>query len=446
MAILVLNCGSSSIKYQLYDWAKKEVLLTGGVERIGQAVSVIEQRVKDVEFKKDFSAPTHKEALELVLKMIVDKDYGAISNLKEIDVVGHRVVHGGEEFKCSSLVDDKTIEKLKKLTPLAPLHNPANIQGIQIAQMLLKGVPQAIVMDTAWHQTMSKEAYLYAVPMQWYEKYSVRRYGFHGTSHLYCAKRAAVLLGKSNKDTNAIICHIGNGASLCAVKNGICIDTTMGMTPLEGLIMGTRSGAIDPAIVTYMQTVANMTPAEVDNALNKKSGLLGLCGKSDRRDVESDMNNGVENARIAFNMEARMMKKAIGSYMALLGRVDAIVFTAGVGEFGNTMRNMALEGLEEFGVQVDSKKNDLARSRSAEFDISSKNSKIKVFVIPTDEELVITEDAHALANGTYKDHTQFTYSFESPNYCNKARLAKLSEEIAKKPDMASAIAKNSWKC
>ena len=441
MVILTLNCGSSSAKYQVYDWDNKDVLCVGVVERIGLEYSTIEQNsIGKEEYEAKFSSPTHKEAIELILKMLVDEKYGCIKSLDEIGAVGHRVLHGGEMFKKSTLVTDEVVEKLKTIIPLGPLHMPANIMGIEAARKLMPNVPQAIVMDTAWHQTMPKEAFMYAVPYEWYEKYNVRRYGFHGTSHLYCAKRAAVLLGKENKDTNVIILHIGNGASACAVKNGVCIDTSMGLTPLEGLVMGTRSGDIDPAIISYISTNTGMDAQQLDTMLNKKSGLVGLCGMSDRRDVHEAAKNGNEMAQLGIDMEARRIKKYIGSYAALLGRVDAIVFTAGVVEMGEHIRKAACEGLESFGIEIDEEKNDLSHCRNAETCISKDSSKVKIFVIPTDEELVMTEDAFALMNGTYDIHTNFHYTFESPDYVNKARARGLKENLKKKPELERIIA------
>lgn len=441
MVILTLNCGSSSAKYQVYDWDNKDVLSVGVVERIGESVSSIEQKTKGKEeFETTFACPTHKEAIEYILKMLQDPEYGAIKDLSEIGAVGHRVLHGGEMFKKSTLVTDKVIEDLKTLIPLGPLHMPGNIMGIECARALMPNVPQAIVLDTAWHQTMPKEAYMYAVPYEWYEKYNVRRYGFHGTSHLYCAKRAAVLLGKENKDTNVIICHIGNGASCCAVKNGICIDTSMGLTPLEGLVMGTRSGDIDPAIIPYISQNTGLTVQEIDKILNKKSGLEGLCGKSDRRDVTQMAEEGNEIAQMCIDMECHRIKKYIGAYYALLGHVDAIVFTAGVGEMGPNTREGALSGLEGLGIKLDKDKNNKSKCRNAETVISTDDSPVKIFVIPTDEELVITEDAHALMEGTYDIHTNFHYSFESPDYVNKARARGLEENLKKKPYLKDIIA------
>ena len=441
MVILTLNCGSSSAKYQVYDWDNKDVLSVGVVERIGEKVSTIEQKSRGKEdYEAEFSSPSHAEAIDYILKMLQDPTYGCIKSLDEIGAVGHRVLHGGEMFKKSTLVTDEVVEKLKSLVPLGPLHMPGNIMGIECARRLMPGVPQAIVLDTAWHQTMPPEAFMYAVPYEWYEKYNVRRYGFHGTSHLYCTKRAAVLLGKENKDTNVIILHIGNGASACAVKNGVCIDTSMGLTPLEGLVMGTRSGDIDPAVIPYICNNAGYTVQEMDTLLNKKSGLIGLCGKADRRDVSKMAQEGNKIAELAVKMECRRIKKYIGSYAALLGRVDAIVFTAGVGEMGENVRLGATEGLESLGIKIDPKKNDLSHCRNAETCISADDSPVKIFVIPTDEELVITEDAYALMKGTYDIHTNFHYSFEDPNYVNKARERGLENNLKKKPEIASIIA------
>ncbi|WP_320130166.1 acetate kinase [uncultured Sphaerochaeta sp.] len=441
MVILTLNCGSSSAKYQVYDWENKDILAVGVVERIGLEYSTIEHKATGKEeYKTKFSSPTHKEAIELIIKMLLDNEYGVIKSLSEIGAVGHRVLHGGELFKKSALVTDEVVEQLKKVIPLGPLHMPANIMGIEAARKAMPNVPQAIVLDTAWHQTMPPEAFMYAVPYEWYTNNNVRRYGFHGTSHLYCAKRTAVLLGKKNEDTNVIICHIGNGASVCAVKNGICIDTSMGLTPLEGLVMGTRSGDLDPAILPYMMQNTGMSAQEMDTTLNKKSGLVGICGMSDRRDVLNAANKGNEKAQLAINLECHRLKKYIAGYAALLGgRVDAIVFTAGVGEMGGHIRKGACVGLEIIGAKLDQHKNDICHCRNAEFEISTDDSQIKIFVIPTDEELVITEDAFALMNGTYDVHTNFHYTFEKKEYVNKGRARDLVKNLQKNPELKEII-------
>ncbi len=442
MVILTLNCGSSSAKYQVYDWDNKDILAVGVVERIGLEYSTIEHKATgNGEYKTKFSSPTHKEAIELIIRMLLDSDYGVIKSLSEIGAVGHRVLHGGEVFKQSALITDEVVEKLKSVISLGPLHMPANIMGIEAARKAMPNVPQAIVLDTAWHQTMPPAAFMYAVPYEWYTEHNVRRYGFHGTSHLYCAKRAAVVLGKENKNTNVIICHIGNGASVCAVKNGVCVDTSMGLTPLEGLIMGSRSGDIDPVIIPYMMDNTGMTAHERDTTLNKKSGLIGLCGRSDRRDVRKAAMDGDEKAQLSIDMECRRLAKYIGGYATLLeGRVDAIVFTAGVGEMAPHIRKGACQGLEVIGAKLDQHKNEICSCRNGEFEISTDDSQVKILVIPTDEELVMTEDAFALMEGTYDIHTNFHYTFEDKEYANKGRERDLILNMQKTPELKDILA------
>ncbi|HOE09446.1 MAG TPA: acetate kinase, partial [Treponemataceae bacterium] len=371
---------------------------------------------------------------------ITDKEFGVITDMSVIKAVGHRVLHGGNKFTKSVIVTPEIIETFRSVQDLGPLHNPANIMGIEAAQKVLPSVPHCAVMDTAWHQTMPDTSFMYAVPYEWYEKYDVRRYGFHGTSFLYTAKRASVLLHKEPKDTNVIIAHIGNGASMCAVKNGKCFDTSMGITPLEGLVMGTRSGDCDPALAFYIMRKTGMSVSEIDNTLNKKSGLLGITGKyTDRRDVQKALEGGDERAMLAQNMECYRLKKYFGSYIAAIGPIDAIIFTAGVGEFAPAVREKACAGLEHLGIKLDSKKNWTARTKNAETIISADDSKIKIMVIPTDEELVMTEDAYALMAGTYDVHTRFTYSFQNPSYVNKARAEGLKKDLETNPDLASII-------
>ncbi len=443
MVILTLNCGSSSLKYQLYDWEKMEVLATGIIERVTTKGSFIKHSAKGKkEIKIEHDCPDHIHAMELLIKTILDPDYGALKDLAEIKAVGHRVVHGGEGFAQSVIIDKEVVATIKKMIDLAPLHNPANIMGIESAKKVLPDIPHCAVMDTAWHQTMPKKAYLYALPYSWYEKYGVRRYGFHGTSFLYTAKRASVLLGKNPFETNLIIAHVGNGASINAVRNGISVDTSMGLTPLEGLIMGTRSGDCDPAISFYMYRETNMKPEEIETALNKKSGVLGITEQwVDRRDIEIAAKNGNERARLAIEMEAYRIKKYIGSYAAALGRVDAVVFTAGVGEMAPAIRELAVSGLENLGICLDKEKNAASRTRNAETEISSKDSKTKIFVIPTNEELVMTEDTYALLTNTYKEHTDFTYHFEHKDYVNKERSEAVKKDIEKHPELKNIIAK-----
>ncbi|HDQ14410.1 MAG TPA: acetate kinase [Sediminispirochaeta sp.] len=443
MDILTLNCGSSSVKYQVYDWDNKEILANGIVERIGQQASVIEHHALNKEtLKKEAQCPSHKEAIKLIVDTLMDPEVGAIEDMSSIMAVGHRVVQGGDKFSKSVIIDDEALNTFKEVSNLAPLHNPANIQGIEAAKKILPDVPHCAVMDTAWHQTMPKHAFLYALPYSWYENYGVRKYGFHGTSFLYVAKRTAALLGKDPHQLNAIICHIGNGASICAVKDGVSVDTSMGLTPLEGLIMGTRSGDFDPAVVFHMMKSSNLSPEEIETQLNKKSGILGITEKYiDRRDVETAAQSGDQRSQLAIDMEAYRLKKYIGAYAAALGRVDALVFTAGVGEMAPLIREKVLEGLENLGIKMDREKNKISKTRNAETDIGAADSPTKIFVVPTDEELVMTEDTYALVKGEYDVHTNFTYSFQDPHYSNKGRAKRLEKDIAKKPELADIVAR-----
>ncbi|KAA0258349.1 acetate kinase [Deferribacter autotrophicus] len=413
MKILALNCGSSSVKYQLFDWDNDKLMAKGIVERVGIGDSFIVHEVPGREtWREEYECHDHNTAINLVVHTLTSKEHGVISDMSEISAVGHRVVHGGEKFKRSTLIDDEVIKAIEEVQHLAPLHNPPNLAGIRAAQKVLPDVPHVAIFDTAFHQTMPRHAYLYAVPYEWYEQYGVRRYGFHGTSHLYVSKRAAALLGKDPKDCNIITMHIGNGVSHAAIKNGISVDTSMGLTPLEGAVMGTRCGDLDPAIPLFMQQILDVGPKEMDTLLNKKSGILGLTGKyTDRRNVLEGVEKGDERCKIALEVEAYRLKKYIGAYMAVLGRVDAIVFTAGVGENAGIIRQMALEGLEELGIKVDKEKNLKTRSKDGETEISTPDSKIKVFVIPTNEERVFIEDVVAILNGTYKEHTEYPYTF-----------------------------------
>jgi acetate kinase len=431
MVILTLNCGSSSVKYQVYHWEAKESLAGGIVERVTQEGSAITHKVSGMdEYRKEHPCPDHKEAIQLIMETLVDSEHGALSDINEIKAVGHRVVHGGEKFAKSVIVDEKVLATFREIQHLAPLHNPANITGIEAAQAVLPDIPHCAVMDTAWHQTMPKRSFLYALPYEWYRSHGVRRYGFHGTSFLYTAKRAAVLLGKDPFETNLIIAHVGNGASINAVKDGVSVDTSMGLTPLEGLVMGTRSGDIDPAIPFHMMNVGGMQPEEIERALNKKSGVLGITEQYvDRRDIQQAAEKGDELAGLAIEIESYRLRKYIGAYMASLGRVDAIVFTAGVGERGPLIREKAVEGLEFMGIRLDKHRNSISRTKNAETIISTDDSPTKIFVIPTDEELVMTEDTFALMQGTYDVHTNFSYSFEDPGYLNKERNGCVDKDI-----------------
>ncbi len=440
--ILTLNCGSSSAKYQVYDWNNKEVLGVGMIDRIGQRESNIQHKSfgKD-EYAQARPCPDHEMAIEWIMQTLITPAYGCMTDIKHIRAVGHRMVHGGEIFTKSVLINDEVLADLEKCSPLAPLHNPANITGIRAAQAILPDIPHCAVLDTAWHQTMPEKSYLYALPYEWYKKHKVRRYGFHGTSYVYTAKRAAVLLGKKPAETNLIIAHIGNGASICAVKNGQSLDTSMGMTPLEGLVMGTRSGDIDPAIVTHMMSTTGMSPVEMDAELNKKSGILGVTEKYiDRRDVHAQAEAGDSRCKTALEMECYRIKKYIGAYYAALSRLDAVIFTAGVGEKNPTYRWRILHGLSRMGITVDKEKNALSCTRNAETCISADDSPVKIFVIPTDEELVMTEDTQALMNGTYDVHTNFHYSFQAPGYRNGARDAALQQELTENPKLKDILA------
>ncbi|PIU17796.1 MAG: propionate kinase, partial [Elusimicrobia bacterium CG08_land_8_20_14_0_20_59_10] len=413
MKILSLNCGSSSVKYSLFDWQAKKPLASGVVERVGIGGSFVNHEAsgrEKVTVKQD--CPTHKEAIKLVIDTLTCSKTGVVENLSGISAVGHRVVHGGEKFVKSVIIDDESIAAFKELSSLAPLHNPPNIQGIEAARELMPKIPHMAIMDTAWHQTMPPFSYTYALPYKWYEKYGIRRYGFHGTSFLYAAKRAAVLLKKDPFKTNLVICHIGNGASANAVKNGLSYDTSMGFTPLEGLVMGTRAGDHDPAIPLYVMARESLHAGEMDAILNKKSGILGITGKfTDRRDVEMAAQQGDERAKLTIAIECNRIKKYIGSYAAAVGGIDAVVFTAGVGEMGPITRGGALEGLGFMGIDCDAGKNEISKTRNAETEISAVNSKVKVFVIPTDEERVFVEDVAGLMNGSYDIHTRFDYTF-----------------------------------
>lgn len=421
MIIMALNCGSSSVKYQLFDWEKKVVVAKGMVERVIVGDSYIVHEVPGrEEYRLEEDCPDHRAAIDLVIRVVTDAEKGVLKSVGEISAVGHRVVHGGEKFTCSVKIDEQVLEAVKEVQHLAPLHNPPNIDGIEAAQSLMPTIPHVAIFDTAFHQTMPEHAFLYPVPYEWYEKHGVRRYGFHGTSHLYVSKRAAMLLGKPASQCNIVTMHIGNGVSHCAIKNGISVDTTMGLTPLEGAVMGTRCGDIDPAIPAFMMQKENLSAKEIDSILNKKSGILGITGKyTDRRDVISHANDGDHRCQLALEVEAYRLRKYIGAFMAAVGKLDAVVFTAGVGEMGAAIREKAIENLEHIGIVLDRERNKGAMTRKRETLITTDDSPVKVFVIPTDEELVFTEDVVAILNGTYTDHMHFEYSFAKPDFVRK---------------------------
>ena len=441
--ILILNCGSSSVKYRLHNWDAEVTMASGIVERVGIGDSFCAHELPGRDkITVQHNCPDHREAIKLVVDMLTHPDHGAIEDMGQISAVGHRVVHGGEKFAQSVIITPEVLATFEELASLAPLHNPPNILGIEAAQGLLPDVTHVAIMDTAWHQTMPPHVYTYALPYEWYPKYGIRRYGFHGTSLLYCAKRAAVLLGKDPLECDLILCHIGNGVSLNAVKDGLSYDTSMGFTPLEGLVMGTRAGDHDPAISLHIMQEEGLTPEQMNSILNKKSGLLGITGKyTDRRDVQAAAESGDERAILAQDVECYRLRKYIGAYAAALGRVDAIVFTAGVGEMSSLIRARSLEGLEILGIHYDAQKNELARTRNAECDITAEGSRVRLFVIPTDEERVMIEDTVALLESRYDIHTRFTYTFQSKSYRNAMRDSAFEKECERKPALAEIVAR-----
>jgi acetate kinase len=401
MKVLVLNCGSSSIKYKLYNMDDESVLAQGGVERIGLDEAFIKVNLKNGE-KKQIMAdlPTHKEGVALVFKVLLDPEIGALKSLDEIDAVGHRIVQGGDLFEKSCIVTPEVEKGIESLIDLAPVHNAGHLRGLRAVDALMPNVPQVTVFDNAFHSTMPPKAFLYAVPYELYTKYHVRRYGFHGTSHRYVSKRAAEFLGLDYNNCKIITCHIGNGASVAAVKNGKVIDTSMGLTPLAGLMMGSRSGDIDASAVTYIMEKLGKKPQEMADYLNKESGVLGITGiSSDMRDIENAANEGNEKAILALDMYAYRIKKYIGSYAAAMGGVDVIVWTAGVGENQIGLRMDAVEGLEFLGIKMDAERNNI---RGKETILSADDSKVKVVLIPTDEEIVIARDTKELVEAQKK--------------------------------------------
>ena len=401
MKVLVLNCGSSSIKYKLYNMDDESVLAQGGVERIGLDEAFIKVNLKNGE-KKQIMAdlPTHKEGVALVFKVLLDPEIGALKSLDEIDAVGHRIVQGGDLFEKSCIVTPEVEKGIESLIDLAPVHNAGHLRGLRAVDALMPNVPQVTVFDNAFHSTMPPKAFLYAVPYELYTKYHVRRYGFHGTSHRYVSKRAAEFLGLDYNNCKIITCHIGNGASVAAVKNGKVIDTSMGLTPLAGLMMGSRSGDIDASAVTYIMEKLGKKPQEMADYLNKESGVLGITGiSSDMRDIENAAKEGNEKAILALDMYAYRIKKYIGSYAAAMGGVDVIVWTAGVGENQIGLRMDAVEGLEFLGIKMDAERNNV---RGKETILSADDSKVKVVLIPTDEEIVIARDTKELVEAQKK--------------------------------------------
>lgn len=401
MKILVINAGSSSIKYQLIDMENEKLLAKGQADRIGIEGGNFKQKVDGREdYKIDVQMKNHAEAVKLVLDTLVSKEQGVIKSLSEISAVGHRVLHGGEKFSGSVIIDEKVIAAIEECCELGPLHNPHNLTGIRACEQTMPGVPQVAVFDTGFHQTMPDYAYLYALPYEYYEKYHIRRYGFHGTSHRYVSMRAADVLGKKPEELRLVTCHLGNGSSICAVKNGKCYDTTMGLTPLEGIIMGTRCGSIDPAIVPLLMKKENMTPDEIDHMMNKKSGMLGVSQvTSDNRDIEQGAKAGNKRYQLIESMLVHQLTKYIGGYAAAMGGVDAITFAGGIGENNPHYRSRVAANLAFLGVKIDEEKNKAAMRGNAEVDISTPDAKVRMLVIPTNEELMIAKDTAELVAG-----------------------------------------------
>ena len=392
MKVFIVNCGSSSIKYQLVDMETENVLAKGLVERIGLPGAVLTHTpVGRDKVVTETEIPDHSTGIGMVLNALIDAEHGVISSLRDIDAVGHRVAHGGERFTDSVLITADVVKGIEACVDMAPLHNPAALLGIKACKTLIEHAPQVAVFDTAFHQTMPKQAYLYGLPYELYEKYGVRRYGFHGTSHKYVAQRAAEMMGKHMTDLRIVTCHLGNGASVTAVKNGKSIDTSMGFTPLAGLVMGTRSGEIDPAIIPFLMVKENMTIQEVDDYLNKKSGVLGISGlSSDFRDLEEAAHKGEERSQLAIDIFAYRVKKFIGSYVAAMGGVDAISFAGGIGENSALVRKKALEGLEFMGIALDQNKNETAKP---DCELTGSGSRARIFAIATNEEIVVARKA-----------------------------------------------------
>ena len=400
MKVLVINAGSSSIKYQLIDMTNEALLAKGQCDRIGIDGGNFKQKNADgTEYKVEVDIPDHAAGIKLVVGALTDKDHGVIASMDEIKAVGHRVVHGGEKFSGSVVINEDVIEALKECSILSPLHNPANLTGIRACQEIMgENVPQVGVFDTSFHQTMPDFAYMYAIPYEYYEKYKLRRYGFHGTSHRYVTARAAAMLGKKPEEINIVTCHLGNGSSIAAVKGGKCFDTTMGVTPLEGLMMGTRCGNIDPAIIPFLMEKEGMTAKDIDTMMNKKSGILGVTGgvTSDNRDIEEGAKAGNERYKLIENMLCHQITKFVGGYAAAMGGVDAIVFTGGIGENNPKYRAKVAENLKFIGVDIDADANAKAMRTSDENDVSTPDAKVKMLVIPTNEELMIARDTYEL--------------------------------------------------
>ncbi len=398
MKILVINAGSSSLKYQLIDMTNDSVLAKGLCDRIGIEGGNFKHKVPGKEdYAIEVQMKNHEDAVKLVVEALTDKEHGVISSMEEIGAVGHRLVHGADKFAKSVIINDEVIETVKECSVLSPLHNPANLTGVKACQEIMGDIPQVGVFDTGFHQTMPDYAYLYPIPYKFYEKYRIRRYGFHGTSHRYVSMRAAEMLGKKPEGIKIVTCHLGNGSSIAAVDGGKCLDTTMGMTPLEGIMMGTRSGNIDPAIIPFLMEKENMTAKDIDKMLNKESGILGISEKtSDNRDIEQGARAGDERCKLVENMLCHQLTKFVGGYIAAMGGCDAVVFTGGIGENNPAYRKRVADKLGFMGVKVDDEKNEFAKRNGLEVDISAPDTTAHVLVIPTNEELMIAKDTYEL--------------------------------------------------
>ena len=395
MKILVINTGSSSIKYQLFDMERHRILASGVAEKIGEDTSIlthwnVSANGEDVEKVEEGVIADHLEGMNRILGLLIDPEHGVVGDKSEISAVGHRVVHGGEIFHSPTIIDESVIAAIKENIPLAPLHNPSNLMGIEVARAIFPDSPQVAVFDTAFHQTIPMESYLYAIPFELYEKHRIRRYGFHGTSHAYVAERAAEYLGRPLGELNLITIHLGNGASMAALKNGRSVDTTMGMTPLAGLVMGTRSGDIDPALTFFLADQLRMSVKEIDDLLNKDSGLKGICGSNDMREVIRKKDAGDDRAEIALKLYCYRIRKYIGAYFAALGSLNAIIFTAGIGENSPYIRENCCQGLHKLGIEIDSERNNKSGKEIREISLAS--SEVRILVVPTNEELKIAQE------------------------------------------------------
>jgi len=389
MKVLVINAGSSSLKYKLFDMQNCNVMAAGTIERIGEVQSqwIHNEKIQDIKSIND-----HKSAMHLAIDHLTATETGVIKSINQIDAIGHRVVQGGEVFTSATLVDDRVKQGIKDNIPLAPLHNPANLMGIEVAEKLLPSIPNIAIFDTEFHKNMPAKAFLYALPQQYYSEYKIRKYGFHGTSHKYVVNEAATALAKNIEDLNLISIHLGNGCSICAIENGQSIDTSMGMTPLSGLVMGSRSGDFDPGVIAYLQKQSGMNMDAIDTVLNTKSGLKGICGLNDMRDVQKAANKGDVNAVLAIEMFCYQVKKMVGAYLAVLGKVDAIIFTGGIGENNGFIRAKCCENLLPLGIEIDDKKNSKNHKTAISFSAHSVNSTVKIMVIPANEELQIARE------------------------------------------------------